>query len=80
MLGRLIGGFITVLVGVTLLPTIANDVVYAQNINSSNSTATTNLSSASSTITGLVTLFFALAILGAGVALTVGGLKDAGVL
>ncbi|GBE19899.1 hypothetical protein BMS3Abin17_00629 [archaeon BMS3Abin17] len=54
MLGNIIGGFIVILVGVTLAPTVANEVAGAQ--------ANTNITGASSTILGLTTLFYNLSI------------------
>ena len=71
MLGNLIGGFIVIIVGVSLMPTVANEVAGAQN---------GNVTGAASTILGLVPLFFALGIMSAGVAITVGGLKNAGIM
>jgi len=71
MLGNLLGGFIVIVVGVNLIPTIANQVAAAQ---------AGNVTGASSTILGLTPLFFALGIMSAGVALTVGGLRNAGVM
>ncbi len=71
MLGNLIGGFIVIIVGVTLIPTVADQVVLAQG---------GNVTGAASTILGLTTLFFALGIMSAGVALTVGGLRNAGIM
>ena len=71
MLGNLIGGFIVIIVGVTLIPTVATQIVGAQN---------GNVTGAASTILGLTTLFFALGIMSAGVALTVGGLRNAGIM
>ncbi len=71
MLGNLIGGFIVIIVGVSLLPTVANEVVAAQ---------AGNVTGAASTILGLVPLFFALGIMSAGVAITVGGLRNAGIM
>lgn len=71
MLGNLLGGFIIIIVGVNLLPTVADQVVVAQN---------GNVTGAASTIVGLVPLFFALGIMSAGVAITVGGLRNAGVM
>jgi len=72
MLGRLISGFITILVGVTILPTVANEVKGAQN--------NANVSGAANTVTGLVTLFFALGVMSAGISIAVGGLRDAGLM
>lgn len=71
VLGDLIGGFIVILVGVNLIPTVADQVVSAQN---------GNVTGAASTILGLTTIFFALGIMGSGVALTVSSLRNAGVL
>jgi xanthine/uracil permease len=50
MLGNLIGGFIVILVGATLAPTVADEVKAAQNNG--------NISGASDTIIGLTTLFY----------------------
>ncbi len=71
MLGNLIGGFIVIIVGVSLLPTVANQVVAAQS---------GNVTGAASTVLGLVPLFFALGIMSAGVAITIGGLRNAGIM
>ena len=54
MLGNIIGGFIVILVGTALLPTVAQQVGTAQ--------ADGNVTGASDTLVGLTTLFFALAI------------------
>jgi uncharacterized membrane protein YhaH (DUF805 family) len=72
MLGRLIGGFITILVGVSILPTVANEVKSATN--------NANVTGATSTVTDLVTLFFALGVMAAGISVAVGGLRDAGLM
>jgi len=72
MLGNLIGGFVVILIGVNLLPTVANEVAGAQ--------GNTNVTGATDTIIGLTPLFFALGILSAGIALTAQGLRAAGML
>jgi len=54
MLGNIIGGFIVILVGTALLPTVAQQVGTAQ--------ADGNVTGASDTLVGLTTLFFSLAI------------------
>ena len=77
MLGNLLGGFIIILIGVNLLPTVA-DQTWAATHNSTGGPS--NVTGASATITNLVPLFFALGIMSAGVALTVGGLRNAGVM
>jgi len=71
MLGNLIGGFIVIIIGVNLIGTVADEVVSAQ---------AGNVTGAASTILGLTPLFFALGIMSAGVALAVGGLRNAGLV
>jgi len=71
MLGNLIGGFIVIIIGVNLIGTVANEVATAQ---------AGNVTGAASTILGLTPLFFALGIMSAGVALAVGGLRNAGLV
>ena len=77
MLGNLIGGFITIIIGVNLIGPIADDVYETR---FGNGTETTNITGAASTILGLTPLFFALGIMAAGVALAVGGLRNAGLV
>ena len=77
MLGNLIGGFITIIIGVNLIGPIANDVYTARFGNGSTGS---NLTGSAGTILGLTPLFFALGILSAGVALAVGGLRNAGLV
>ena len=77
VLGNLIGGFITILVGVTLMPVIADQVFEVQNgVNNS----ATNVTGASSTLIGLTTLFFAIGVMAAGIDLAMRGLKNAGLV
>ena len=77
VLGNLIGGFITILVGVTLMPVIANQVFEVQNgVNNS----ATNVTGAASTLIGLTTLFFAIGIMAAGIDMAMRGLKNAGLV
>jgi len=71
VLANLIGGFIVILVGVTLLPEVADQVVSAQG---------GNVTGAASTVLGLTTTFFALGIMAAGVSLAVNGLRQAGLV
>ena len=73
-LGRLLEGFITILIGVNLVAPVANQVTQVQNASISNVTGS------SATIVGLVTLFFVLGILIAGVNIAVGGLQDVGLI
>ena len=72
VLANLIGGFIVILVGVNLMPTVADQVVAAQNNG--------NITGASDAIIGLTTVFFALGIMSAGVSLAIGGLRSAGLV
>jgi len=72
MLGRLISGFITILVGVSILPTVAAEVQGAKD--------NANITGAAETVTGLVTLFYALGVMSAGISIAVGGLRDAGIM
>jgi len=71
MLADLLGGFIVIIVGVNLIPSVANNVTAAQS---------GNVTGAASTILGLTTLFFALGIMSAGVSMTIGGLRNAGMV
>jgi hypothetical protein len=71
MLANLLGGFIVILVGVNLIPTVADQIVKAQ---------AGNVTGASSTILGLTTIFYALGIMSAGVSLAVAGLRNAGMV
>jgi hypothetical protein len=71
MLGNLIGGFIVIIVGTALMPTVANQVVAAR---------TGNVTGASATILDLTTLFYALGVATAGIAIAAQGLRAAGIL
>ena len=71
MLGNLLGGFIVILVGVNLIPTVADQIADA---------VAGNVTGASATILNLTVIFFALGIMAAGVSLAVGGLRNAGLV
>ena len=71
MLGNLLGGFIVILVGVNLIPTVADQIEAATD---------GNVTGASATILDLTVIFFALGIMAAGVSLAVGGLRNAGLV
>ena len=68
-------GFITVIVGVSLIPTVADTIYVA-----AGNLSTTNLSGSAASILNLTTLFFALGIMVAGIGIAVGGLADVGLL
>lgn len=71
VLANLIGGFIVILVGVNLMPTVANQVVAAQG---------GNVTGAADAILGLTTTFYALGIMASSVSLAVSGLRQAGLV
>ena len=70
-LGRLLEGFITILIGVNLIPSVADQISIA---------TSGNVTGSSATILQLVTLFFALGIMVAGVNIAGGGLQDVGLI
>ena len=72
MLGNIIGGFIVILVGVTLAPTVAQEVGTAQ--------ADGNITGASSTILGLTTLFYNLSIAAIAIGVASQGLRNSGLM
>ena len=81
MLGNLISGFIIILVGITLAPTVANEVSLARGFNSSGGAAIpSNITGAANTIMGLTTLFYCLAVASVGVGVTTLGLRNAGLM
>ena len=76
MISRLIGGFVSILIGVSLIGPISSEVQTA-----TGATANLTLNTAwGATVLKLVPGFFALGILGIGIAVTYGSLKDAGVV
>lgn len=79
MLGNLIGGFIVILVGVTLIPTVADEISNARS-NEETTASEANVTGTAGTLLDLTTIFFALGIMSAGVALAVGGLRNAGLV
>jgi xanthine/uracil permease len=79
MLGNIIGGFIVILVGVTLAPTIANEVAGARYVGG-NTSVPTNITGASSTILGLTTLFYNLSIAATAIGIASQGLRNSGLM
>ena len=74
MISRLIGGFVAIILGVSLIGPVSTEI---------NTAADGDLGTVSSwgaTVLKLVPGFFALGILGLGVAITYGSLRDAGVV
>jgi len=91
MINRLIGGFVAILIGVSLIGPIATVTDSAtRTTNSTGATCNGSLadtgcqlylsSSWSVTVLRMVPGFFALGILGVGIAVTYGALSDAGVV
>ena len=76
MINRLIGGFVAILIGTSLIGPIADQV----NTAAATSGSLYNASSWGATVLKMVPGFFALAILGVGIAVTYGALRDAGVV
>ena len=76
MISRLIGGFVAILIGVSLIGPIAEEVNTAAAAGGNLATNT----SWGATVLKLVPGFFALGILGIGIAVTYGSLRDAGVV
>jgi len=72
VLGNLLGGFIVILVGTALMPTVAQQVGLAQQNG--------NVTGASDTLIGLATLFFALAIATSAIGIAAQGLRNSGLL
>lgn len=80
MLGNIIGGFIVILVGVTLAPTVASAVAGAQGQNGTGIEVGSNVTGASSTILGLTTLFYNLSIASAAIGIAAQGLRNSGLM
>ena len=72
MLGNLIGGFIVILVGTSLAPTVAQQVGIAQSDG--------NITGASDTLLGLTTLFYNLSIASSAIGIAAQGLRNSGLM
>ena len=71
VLGNMIGGFITIIVGTSLIPTVADQVVAAKG---------GNVTGAAGSLLDLTTLFFALAIMAAAISTGVSALRQSGLV
>ena len=93
MIANLIGGFVTILIGTSLIGPIATQIqTTAASVNASGQTCTYAVDKAyancqlymsktwSSTVLNLVPGFFALGLLGVGIAVTYSSLRQAGVV
>ena len=76
MIANLIGGFVTILIGVSLIGPIATQVNTASVTNG----ALYNSSTWAASVLSLVPGFFALGLLGVGIAVTYSSLRQAGVV
>ncbi len=76
MIANLIGGFIAILVGSSLIGPVANEVAFAASAHGN----LTDMSAWGASVLKLVPGFFALAILGVGVAVTYTSLRQAGIV
>ena len=76
MISRLIGGFVAILIGTSLIDPVSDEVANA----AKTSGDLYNSASWGATVLKLVPGFFALGILGIGLAVTYGSLRDAGVV
>ena len=74
MISKLIGGFIAILIGVSLIGTVSNEVNSATMAGSQ----LQSISGWGNTVLGLVPGFYALALMGIGVAVVYSALKEAG--
>jgi hypothetical protein len=77
MINRLIGGFVSILIGVSLIGPIATTVNTVTQATGNN---LTNTAAWGATVLRMVPGFFALSIMGIGIAITYGALRDAGVV
>jgi hypothetical protein len=82
MIANLIGGFVAILIGVSLVGPISKEVYQSTGCGSSSGgeSALYNVSQWGATVCQLVPGFFALGILGIGVAITYSALRQAGVV
>lgn len=70
MLGNIIGGFIVILIGITLIPVISQKVQDAR--------AQTNVTGGASTALGMIPLFFGAVVVFAGIMIAIQGLRSVG--
>ena len=80
MLGNLIGGFIVILVGTVLAPSVANAVELGQLNESGGTDGAINITGSNATILSLTTLFYCLAVATTGIGLAVTGLRRGGLM
>lgn len=80
MLPNLIGGFITIFIGISLLPVIVQQVNIAQNTTMNQNNVTTPSTQMTDTMLKILPVFFILAVLGAVIAIVAGALRGSGLV
>lgn len=80
MLGGLVAGFVAILIGASLIPTIADQIDLARNNNQSWASVDTRVTGSAGTILDLTTLFFALAVAMAGLAIAAQAMRVSGIV
>ncbi len=76
MMAQLISGFIAILIGTSLIGTISNEV----NVQTTSTGSLAYVSSWGNTVLAMVPGFFALGILGIGIAVTYSAMREAGIV
>lgn len=76
MMAQLIGGFIAILIGISLVGTISNEV----NTVTTSTGSLAYVSSWGNTVLAMVPGFFSLGILGIGIAVTYSAMREAGIV
>lgn len=76
MMAQLISGFIAILIGTSLIGTISNEV----NVQTTSTSSLAAVSSWGSSVLNMVPGFFALGILGIGIAVTYSAMREAGIV
>jgi quinol-cytochrome oxidoreductase complex cytochrome b subunit len=71
-IGKIIGGAVVVLVGISVVPTIAKEISKINN--------ETNMTATAATITGLAPFVFGLGVLAVGIAIALTGLRQAEIM
>ena len=78
VLGNMIGVFITIIVGVNLIPVVADQIEVAKT--GPNQSTLTNVTGAAATLLDLTTLFFALSIMATAISTGVSALRESGLV
>ncbi len=76
MIANLIGGFVAIIIGVSLIGPVASEI----NVTANHGSVLQNMSSWGASVLNMVPGFFALGILGIGIAVTYSSLRQAGIV